>query len=133
MREAQLAARLSHPNVVGVYDILEEDAALIVMELVPFRSLRDALAEDGPMSPAEAALGLSGWPPCGRARPDRTWRPTSCSAPGAGWCQVSHDGHYVYIRDPANSGIFLLIDQSDQPKPNPLADWRQQAANRQAS
>jgi eukaryotic-like serine/threonine-protein kinase len=49
-----------------------------------------------------------------------------------GW-QVSHDGHYVYIRDPANSGIFLLIDQSDQPKPNPLADWRQQAANRQAS
>ena len=49
-----------------------------------------------------------------------------------GW-QVSHDGHYVYIRDPANSGIFLLIDQSDQPRPNPLADWRQQAANRQAS
>jgi eukaryotic-like serine/threonine-protein kinase len=49
-----------------------------------------------------------------------------------GW-PVSHDGHYVYIRDPANSGIFLLIDQSDQPKPNPLADWRQQAANRQGS
>jgi eukaryotic-like serine/threonine-protein kinase len=49
-----------------------------------------------------------------------------------GW-QISHDGHYVYIRDPANSGIFLLIDQSDQPKPNPLADWRQQAANRQSS
>src|ERR1700750_2504967 len=61
VREAQLAARLSHPNVVGVYDILEEDARLcIVMELVPFRSLRDALAEDGPMSPAEAAqVGLS--------------------------------------------------------------------------
>ena len=28
-----------------------------------------------------------------------------------GW-QISHDGHYVYIRDPANSGIFLLIDHS---------------------
>jgi hypothetical protein len=27
------------------------------------------------------------------------------------------------IRDPANSGIFLLIDQSDQPRPNALADW----------
>jgi tRNA A-37 threonylcarbamoyl transferase component Bud32 len=49
-----------------------------------------------------------------------------------GW-QISHDGHYVYIRDPANSGIFLLIDQSDQPKPNPLADWREQAASRQGS
>ena len=61
VREAQLAARLSHPNVVGVYDILEEDGRpCIIMELVPFRSLRDAVAEDGPMSPAEAAqVGLS--------------------------------------------------------------------------
>src|SRR5690242_4178809 len=49
-----------------------------------------------------------------------------------GW-NISHDGHYVYIRDPANSGIFLLIDQSDQPRPDPLADWRQQAAARQSS
>jgi len=49
-----------------------------------------------------------------------------------GW-RISHEGHYVYIRDPANSGIFLLIDQSDQPKSNPLADWRQQAADRQGS
>ena len=61
VREAQLAARLSHPNVVGVYDILEEDGRpCIVMELVPFRSLRDAVAEDGRMSPADAAqVGLS--------------------------------------------------------------------------
>ena len=39
----------------------------------------------------------------------------------------------MYIRDPADSGIFLLIDQSDQPRPDPLADWRQQAASRQSS
>jgi hypothetical protein len=50
----------------------------------------------------------------------------------AGW-QIQHVGHYVYVRDPANSGIFLLIDQSDQPNPNPLADWQQQAAARQGS
>ena len=49
-----------------------------------------------------------------------------------GW-QISHDGHYVYIRDPANSGIFLLIDQSSQPQPNALADWQRQAASRQNS
>jgi hypothetical protein len=50
----------------------------------------------------------------------------------AGW-QISHDGHYVYIRDPSDSGIFLLIDQSDQPQPNALADWEQQAAARESS
>ena len=49
-----------------------------------------------------------------------------------GW-QITHVGHYVYISDPANSGIFLLIDQSDQPKANPLADWQQQAVNRQGT
>jgi tRNA A-37 threonylcarbamoyl transferase component Bud32 len=50
----------------------------------------------------------------------------------AGW-QISHVGHYVYIVDPANSGVFLLIDQSDQPKPDPLADWEQQQAARESS
>jgi hypothetical protein len=47
----------------------------------------------------------------------------------AGW-QIQHVGHYVYIIDPSNAGIYLLIDQSDTPKPNPLLDWEQQAANR---
>jgi len=50
----------------------------------------------------------------------------------AGW-QISHVGHDVYITDPANSGIFLLIDQSDNPRPDPLADWQQQAAARQST
>ena len=61
VREAQLAARLHHPNVVTVYDIVEEDdRPCIVMELVPFRSLREVIAEDGPLSPAQAArIGLS--------------------------------------------------------------------------
>jgi tRNA A-37 threonylcarbamoyl transferase component Bud32 len=49
-----------------------------------------------------------------------------------GW-QISHVGHYVYIRDPADNGIFLLIDQSDRPQPNALADWKQQASARQSS
>jgi hypothetical protein len=47
-----------------------------------------------------------------------------------GW-QISHAGHHVYVRDLSNSGVFLLIDQSDDPKPDPLADWQQQQANRE--
>ena len=46
---------------------------------------------------------------------------------------ISHSGHYVYVRDPGDGNVFLLIDQSDQPKADPLADWRQQQANRASS
>ena len=45
---------------------------------------------------------------------------------------MSHQGHYVYVLPPSGA-IFLLIDQSDHPQPNPLADWEQQEANRRAS
>jgi serine/threonine protein kinase len=45
-----------------------------------------------------------------------------------GW-HVSHQEHLVYVRDPT-SDRFLIIDQSDHPKPDPLADWLQQEASR---
>ncbi|HEY5990138.1 MAG TPA: hypothetical protein VIV12_27695, partial [Streptosporangiaceae bacterium] len=45
-----------------------------------------------------------------------------------GW-RVSHDGQVAYIRAPSG-GRFLLIDQTTQPKRDPLADWRQQEAAR---
>jgi YD repeat-containing protein len=45
-----------------------------------------------------------------------------------GWL-VSHQGHLVYIQDPSGSR-FLIIDQTTHPKPDPLADWRQQEAAR---
>lgn len=60
LTEAQLAARLQHPNVVGIYDVVEEDdRPWIVMELFQYRSLRDIVRDDGPLPPARAArLGL---------------------------------------------------------------------------
>jgi serine/threonine protein kinase len=60
VREAQMAARLRHPNVVGVFDIVEDDGRpVIVMEFVPFGSLSDAIRDRGPLSPAQVArIGL---------------------------------------------------------------------------
>ena len=56
LREARVAARLTHPGVVTVHDVIEADGSpWIVMELVPARSLARVLAEDGPMPPARAA------------------------------------------------------------------------------
>ncbi len=48
-----------------------------------------------------------------------------------GW-RVSHQGHYVYLLPPSGAD-FLLIDQSDHPRPNPLQDWQQQEANREST
>ncbi|MEU8138553.1 serine/threonine-protein kinase [Streptodolium elevatio] len=56
LREARATARINHPNVVRVYDYVEDDDRLwIVMELVAARSLDAVLDEDGPMTPRDAA------------------------------------------------------------------------------
>jgi beta-lactam-binding protein with PASTA domain/tRNA A-37 threonylcarbamoyl transferase component Bud32 len=55
-REAQNAASLNHPNIVGVYDWGQEDGTyFIVMEYVEGRSLRDVLRAQGTVAPLEAA------------------------------------------------------------------------------
>ncbi|MGN6791689.1 MAG: protein kinase domain-containing protein [Streptosporangiaceae bacterium] len=61
LREARTAARLSHPGVITVFDVVEEDGVpWIVMELIKARPLDQVIAEDGPLPPAQAAqLGLS--------------------------------------------------------------------------
>ena len=47
-REAQSAANLSHPNIVGVYDWGEEDGTyFIVMEYIRGRSLAEILKAEG--------------------------------------------------------------------------------------
>jgi serine/threonine-protein kinase len=54
-REAVAAARLSHPNVVTVYDTgLDNKVAFIVMELVRGETLRELLAARGGLAPAQA-------------------------------------------------------------------------------
>ena len=66
-REAQAAANLSHPNIVGIYDWGQaEGTYFIVMELIDGRSLRDVLKSEGALLPrraieisAETAAALS--------------------------------------------------------------------------
>ncbi|MDX3226301.1 serine/threonine-protein kinase [Streptomyces sp. ME19-01-6] len=60
VREARTVARVPHPHVVGVHDLVEhEDRLWIVMELIDGPSLVRLLADDGPLPPRRAAaLGL---------------------------------------------------------------------------
>jgi len=55
IREAHSAARLSHPNVVAVYDQgADQGHVFLVMELVRGRTLRDLVREHGHLSPRQA-------------------------------------------------------------------------------
>jgi serine/threonine-protein kinase len=59
-REAQAAARLNHPNIVGVYDAgADGDTQYIVMEYVEGRTLASFLAGGGKPTPVQA-VELSG-------------------------------------------------------------------------
>ncbi|MEU4449212.1 serine/threonine-protein kinase [Actinosynnema sp. NPDC050801] len=56
MREARIAARLHHPNAIGVFDVvIDQGKPCLVMEYLPSRSLAAVLAERGPLPPAEVA------------------------------------------------------------------------------
>ena len=55
VREARAAARLSHPNVVAVYDQGDDEGTVfLAMELIPGHTLRDVIRKESPMSPAKA-------------------------------------------------------------------------------
>ncbi|MFE3202766.1 serine/threonine-protein kinase [Embleya sp. NPDC059237] len=60
MREARTAARIGHPNVVTIHDVVEDGGIpWIVMELVEAQSLAEILETQGTLTPADAAeLGL---------------------------------------------------------------------------
>ena len=55
-REAQAAANLAHPNIVGVYDWGTQDGTYyIVMEYIDGPSLSQVIRRDGPLHPRRAA------------------------------------------------------------------------------
>lgn len=60
LREAQLAARLSHPHVVHVYDLGADTAGrpFIVMEYVPGGSLAETLERRGPL-PQDRVIAIA--------------------------------------------------------------------------
>ncbi|MFD1364932.1 protein kinase family protein [Actinoplanes sichuanensis] len=55
LQAAVAASRVIHPNLVGVYDAIDEqERAYVVREWVDGESLRDLIAAEGPLDPARA-------------------------------------------------------------------------------
>lgn len=61
LREARALAQLSHPNIIVVHDVVEDDERpYIVLELIEGPSLADCIADRGPVDAAEAArIGIA--------------------------------------------------------------------------
>src|SRR5690606_16558172 len=54
-REAQAAASLSHPNVVNIFDVgQDDDVHYIVLEYVQGHNLKQIVRQKGPLSPRRA-------------------------------------------------------------------------------
>lgn len=61
LREARAAARLEHPSIINVYDVIDDPAGpWIVMQYVQGRSLEQIVRDDGPLPVGRAAqVGLA--------------------------------------------------------------------------
>ena len=56
LREARVAARVSHPNLVAIYDVVDGgDRVFLVQEFVDAPTLHDVVGAGGPLSPGNAA------------------------------------------------------------------------------
>ena len=56
MREGRVAARLHHPHVIGVFDVVvDDDLPVLVMEYLPSRSLAELMSERGQLPAEEVA------------------------------------------------------------------------------
>ncbi|WP_187368241.1 serine/threonine-protein kinase [Nonomuraea terrae] len=56
VREARTAAKLSHPSVVAIYDVVEDGGRpWVVMELLPYPSVEQVVATSGALPAREAA------------------------------------------------------------------------------
>ncbi|SDI81739.1 serine/threonine-protein kinase [Nonomuraea jiangxiensis] len=64
VREGRIAARISHPSVASIHDVLIHDnSPWIIMELIEARSLEQVIDEEGPLPPrlvAEIGVDLLG-------------------------------------------------------------------------
>jgi eukaryotic-like serine/threonine-protein kinase len=55
LREARIAAKLLHPNIVTIFDIIERDEPWLILEFVPSRSLASIIAERRMLPPTDVA------------------------------------------------------------------------------
>ncbi|HVF13431.1 MAG TPA: serine/threonine-protein kinase, partial [Acidimicrobiales bacterium] len=136
LREARAAARLSHPAVVTVYDVVEEDGRpFIVMELVNAPNLAEMVQRDGPVPEklaAEIGLAVLGALTVAHAEGiiHRDVKPANVMVSATGRVQLADFGIASIIDDPkvtnsgqlAGSPSFMAPEQAENRPAGPATD-----------
>jgi eukaryotic-like serine/threonine-protein kinase len=114
LREARAAARLHHPCVTTVFDVVEEDGKpWLVMEKVTARSLHEVVTTSGPLAPdVVARIGLDVLAALEAAHAagivHRDVKPANVLVDPAGHAQLTDFGIATTSGDPALTGGALI-------------------------
>jgi len=136
LREAQAAARLNHPGLVTVFDVIEEGGRpLIVMELVRAPTLADLVARKGPLAVQQvASIGRDVLDALGAAHGQgiihRDVKPANVMVSESGHVQLGDFGIAAVIDDPklTNSGTlagspsYMAPEQAENRPPTAATD-----------
>jgi serine/threonine protein kinase len=136
LRDAQAAARLNHPGLVTVFDVIEEEGRpLIVMELVKAPTLADLVKREGPLAEQRvASIGVDVLDALGAAHREgiihRDVKPANVMVSDSGHVQLGDFGIAAVIDDPkltssgnlAGSPSYMAPEQAENRPPTVATD-----------
>ena len=136
LREARAAARLNHPGVVTLYDVVEDEGEpVIIMELVESPTLAELVRRQGPLPPRRAAaIGLNVLDALAAAHAQgilhRDVKPANMMVPERGTVRLSDFGVAALLDDPkittsgavAGSPSYMAPEQATGEARGPAAD-----------
>ncbi|HEX2041703.1 MAG TPA: serine/threonine-protein kinase [Acidimicrobiales bacterium] len=136
LREARAAARLNHPGVVTIYDVVEDaDAPVIIMELVDSPTLAELVRRHGPLPPRRAAaIGSEVLDALVAAHAEgivhRDVKPANVMVPERGRVRLSDFGVAALLDDPlvttsgavAGSPSYMAPEQATAQARGPASD-----------